>query len=266
MARDPSDVGGTKTGRLSCSNPNFQALPQADDDPNAIYKVRDLVVPRPGMKLAKLDYERAEVWMSASYCRDPKLIAAYHNGEDPYVEMAARLKITRKQAKLLHLMTMYGAGAWKIATALGWDQARAYDVRAAFFELYPSLRQSMRAYADEWEGRGALRLWTGRAVHYPGERPYAAWNRVLQGAVGEMVRVAMQRLEAPLATVGARMLLQVHDELVVEYPATAEGVVLPLCQRVMTDFDQFLLRPRVEPKVSGTNYAEMQPYDYKEAA
>lgn len=268
MTRGPQDDdgGGTKTGRLSCSDPNFQALPRADDDPNAIYKVRDLVVPRPGMKLAKLDYERAEVWMSASYCKEPKLIAAYHAGEDPYVEMSTRLKITRKQAKLLHLMTTYGAGDGQVASKLGWDKARAHDVRMEFFGLYPAIRQSMRAYADAWESRGSLRLWTGRAIHYPGERAYAAANRVFQGAVGEMVRTAQQRLEAPLAELGGRQILQVHDELCLEYPAESEREVIALATRVMTDFDQFLLRPRVEPKVSGTNYAEMQNYNYREAA
>lgn len=255
MSRDPSDTGGTKTGRLSCSDPNFQALPQADDDPNAIYQVRDLVLPRPGYTLLKCDYERAEVWMSASYAQEPKLIAAYHAGEDPYVEMSARLGITRKQAKLLHLMTTYGAGPWKIALALGWDQAKAYDVRAAFFATYPSLKQAMWGYADAWEGTGSLRLWTGRAIHYPGERSYAAWNRVLQGAVGEMVRVAMQRLEPVIAGCGARMLLQTHDEILIEAPTENVAHTWNLTKMIMEDFDQFLLRPRVDIRASAENYA-----------
>jgi DNA polymerase I len=264
LTRDPSDSYGARTGRLSCAHPNFQALPHPDADPNAIYKVRDLVVALRGRKLAKLDYERAEVWMGASYCRDPKLIAAYHERRDLYAEMAAKLRIARQQAKILFLMIQYGAGPWKIARTFGWTEAQAYDIRQGFFDLYPGVRRAMRAYADQWEGTGVLRLWTGRACHYPGERPYAGWNRVIQGAVAEMIRRAMQRLERPLAALDARMLLQVHDELLVDYPAEAEREVIAICVREMTDFDQFLLRPRVDPKVSATNYAEM--VDYKEAA
>jgi DNA polymerase-1 len=266
LTRDPSDAYGAKTGRLSCSHPNFQALPHPDADPNAIYKVRDLVVPRPGYRLAKLDYERAEMWMGASYCHAKALIAAYLQGRDIYAEMAARLRISRHAAKIGFLMIQYGAGPWKIAQSLRCSETEAYDLREGFFKMYPEVRRAMRAYSDAWEGSGVLRLWTGRACHYPGDRPYAGWNRVIQGAVAEMIRVAMQRLEAPLASLDSRMLLQVHDELLVEYPAGAEHEVVALCVREMTNFDQFLLRPRVEPKVSGTNYAEMEPYNQKEAA
>lgn len=261
LTRDPSDAGGTKTGRLSCSGPNFQALPHADDDPNAIYRVRDLVVPRPGMKLLKLDYERAEVWMGASYCKSRRLIEAYHAHRDIYTEMSGVLHISRHQAKILFLMTQYGAGVWKIAETFGWTEAFAKDVRDKFFALYPEIRRAMYAYADAWEGTGVLRLWTGRAVHYPGDQPYAAWNRVIQGAVGEMVRQAMQTLEPLLDTLGSRMLLQCHDELLVEYPVAAEREVVRVCTHVMTNFDRFELRPRVEPRVSGTNYAEMSAYE-----
>lgn len=260
LTRDPSDSYGTRTGRLSCAHPNFQALPHADDDPNAIYQVRDLVIARPGFKLFKMDYERAEVWMAASFCGDPKLAAAYHENRDLYAEMAAKLKISRHAAKILFLMIQYGAGAWKIAQFLGCSEVEAKTLKAAFFALYPSIRRAMNGYSDAWEQKGSLRLWTGRAVHYPGDRPYAGWNRVIQGAVAEMIRQAMQTLEPLLAQLGARMILQVHDELVGEYPEDAEHDVIRTCVYVMTNFDQFALRPRVEPKVSSTNYAEMQAY------
>jgi len=273
LTRDPSDVGGTKTGRLSCSGPNFQALPHVDDDLNAIYQVRQLVVPRTGMKLAKLDYERAEMWMGASYCKSVALLDAYHASRDIYQEMATGLRITRHQAKILFLMIQYGAGVWRIALSMGWSGGakewfpsmkgyvdagtrRAFEVRHGFFDLYPEIKRAMYAYSDLWKGVGSLRLWTGRVCHYPGDRPYAAWNRVIQGAVGEMIRVAMQRLEPELARMGARMLLQCHDELVIEYPAENETAILRTCCEAMTDFDQFQLRPRVDVKTSAVNYAE----------
>lgn len=284
LTRDPRDVGGTRSSRLSCALPNFQALPHADDDPNAIYLVRDLVLPRPGYKLAKCDYERAEMWMAASFCKEPALIRAYHERRDIYIEMATALGIKRHEAKILFLMLQYGAGAWKVAQLLGWpfktvdmlerefglDRVfwgeeqwsvyrgqRACQVRDGFFDLYGRIQWAMKACAAHFENTGQLALWTGRVLHYdPDTTPsYAAWNRLIQGAVGEMIRLAMMRLEPMLAQYGAAMILQVHDELLIEYPAEAERPVLRIIQLVMEDFD-FDLRPRVDIKTSGENYAK----------
>ncbi len=284
LTRDPRDVGGTRSSRLSCALPNFQALPHADDDPNAIYQVRDLVIPRPGFKLAKCDYERAEMWMAASFCKEVELIASYHARIDEYVGMARELGITRQQAKILFLMLQYGAGAWKVAQMLGWPfrtvqmleqefgvpaalwgdaQWRAYKdqravrVRDGFFERYPRIKDAMKSCAAHFENTGQLQLWTGRVLHYdPATTPsYAAWNRLIQGAVGEMIRLAMMRLEPMLAQYGAAIILQVHDELLIEYPAEAERPVLRLVRHVMEDFD-FDLRPRVDILTSAENYAK----------
>lgn len=292
LTRDPGDAGGTRSARLSCAKPNFQALPHADDDPNAVYKVRDLLIPRPGYKIAKLDYERAEMWMGACYCKEPAIIRAYHERRDLYLEMCAALGITRHVAKILFLMLQYGAGAWKVAQLLGWPfktvamlerefgkhtyewgddewnvyrSQKAVQVKDGFFNLYPNIRTAMDAYARHFESNGSLRLWTDRAIHYdPDTTPsYAAWNRVIQGAVGEMIRLAMQRLEPMIAQYGAYMILQVHDELVVEFPVEYEREVLKLCKYVMEDFD-FDLKPRVDINTSAKDYAHMEAW--KEAA
>lgn len=265
LTRDQSDEGGAGTGRLSCSDPNFQALPHADDDPNAIYQVRDLVVPPPGYEIAKLDYQRAEVWMAGSYCEEPVILAAYAGDVDLYSELGKDHGLTYTQSKILFLMIQYGAGAKKIADTFGWDVrwctrterwvGKAADVKRAFLERMPRIKRAIWAYSDAWKERGVLRTWAGRPMHYPGDRPYAGWNRVIQGGVADMIRVAMQRLEPVLAALGARMVLQVHDELVVMYPAERRAQVLSVCREVMTDFPNFKLRPRVDVKTSAVNYA-----------
>lgn len=268
LTRDQDDEGGARTGRLSCSDPNFQALPHADDDPDAIYQVRDLIVPPPGYKIAKLDYERAEMWMAGSYVDEPLIIAAYHEGRDLYAEIAAARGITRQEAKGLWLMLQYGAGPGKLSEMFGWPARRvplgngrfrwvgqAADIKNGFFNQLPLLGQALWAYSDAWKARGILRTWAGRPLHYSGERSYAAWNRVIQGGVSDMIRVAMVRLEPVLAALGARMILQVHDELVVLYPEERESQALTICREVMTDFPNFKLRPRVDVKTSAVNYA-----------
>jgi DNA polymerase-1 len=246
------------------------------------------VIPRPGAKLAKCDYARAEMWMGASYSGDEALIEAYYAHRDIYTEMAKELGIERQEAKILFLMLQYGAGAWKVAQFFGWPfqtvtmleaefgieasqwhdrewrtykSQRAVQVRDGFFELYPAIKAAMGIYATHFEREGILRLWTDRVIHFDrSETPaYAAWNRVIQGAVGEMVRIAMLRLEPMLAQYGAYMILQVHDELLIEYPEKYEKPVLKITKNVMEDFD-FKLRPRVDISVSARNYATTEAW------
>lgn len=255
LTRDQDDEGGARTGRLSCSDPNFQALPHADDDPDAYYKVRDLIVPPPGYCLAKLDYERAEQYLAGSYIDEPALSQVYHEGRDLYAEIAAEQRIPRSAAKFAYLSMQYGIGKFKLAREMGWSVERAEAVRQGLFRMLPRLRRALWAYSDAWKERGVLHTWAGRPLRYTGDKPYAALNRVIQGGVADIIRVAMQKLEPILASLGARLLLQVHDEAVLLYPQAREDTVLAIAQEVMTDFPNFKLRPRVGVKTSSENYA-----------
>jgi DNA polymerase I len=259
MTRDPKDEGGTRTGRLSSAEPNLQNLPKRN--PEERFRVRDALIARPGMVFVAGDYERAEMWVGAHYSGDPSLYDAYASGRDLYKELAETSGIERQGAKMLWLMTQYGAGVWKIADSLGWPEDTAYASKQAFFKLCPGIKRRMYALSDEAEYTGALRLWTGRVRHFDGvkSKAFAAWNAVVQGGVGEMVRIAMQRLEAPLAAEGASLVLQVHDELVAEVPVEAAPRVISLMQHHMTDFPHWKLRPRVEFS-TGTRYGQVEKY------
>jgi DNA polymerase I len=250
LTRDPTDRGGTRSCRLSCSKPNFQALPR----PNEIYRVRDLVLPQDGREFLAFDYERAEMWMGGSYCGEPAIFEAYHAGRDIYSEMAAGLQITRHQAKILFLMIQYGAGIWKIAEVFGWSEEKARAVRSDFYRLYPLIPRTMYDLADRVEHSGRLTLFTGRIIHFDNNKTkyYAGWNRLIQGSVGEMVRLAMQRLEPVLDHYGAEMKLQVHDEVLIETPPEHLQVVRREAQAILEGFDDWPLRPRVEPKTGPT--------------
>jgi DNA polymerase-1 len=279
LTRDPTDGGGTRSGRLSCSNPNVQNLPKRETDP--LLAVRELVIPRPGHVLLVQDYERAEMWMAAHYSRDQSLADAYYANRDPYQEVADKAGCSREQGKRGWLAIQYGAGNYKIAKLFGWPfRARAtwpdapacrdpacwdeYNAqlsvrfRREFFALCPGIKAGMARCQQQAEQTRALRLWTGRVVHFDGEksRPFAAWNRLIQGSVAEMLRVAMQRAEAPLREIGATELLQVHDELVVEVPEEAVMEAARITREVMCDFPQFWLRPRVETRI-GRNYHQL---------
>lgn len=277
LTRDPTDAGGTRTGRLSCSNPNFQNLVKRAAEP--VFAVRQVVLPRPGYVLLPHDYERAEMWMGGGYSGDSALYDAYHAGRDLYAELAQATGITRYAAKVTWLAIQYGAGAWKLSELngwafrprdefpednSGWDEYNAQQgpiVRNTFFKMCPGIKQMMNDLTRQVEDTRCLRLWTGRVRHFDGvkSKAFSAWNGVIQGAVGEMVRIAMQRLEQPLDDMGSRMLLQVHDEVLVEAPEEQARRAVQLTSSIMTNFNQFPLRPRVEPGV-GLNYHDVQAW------
>lgn len=287
VTRDPSDAGGTRSGRLSCSKPNFQNLPKRS--PDWYMQVRECVVARPGHVVMTADYERAEMWLGGHYSGDESLADAYYANRDLYEELAKQTDTDRQGAKIDWLAIQYGARGRKLSEMHGWPfesipklekrfglrveewgdpQWRVYKgqrgptVVDEFFALCPGIKATMQALEERATRVGSLRLWTGRVIHFDGHLtpPFVAWNRCIQGGVGEMVRIAMQRLEEPLEYLEASMLLQVHDEIVVEAPTSATEDVANMMRDVMTDFD-FKLRPRVEISL-GESYGRVT----KEAA
>lgn len=285
LTRDPRDVGGTRSGRLSCSNPNFQNLPKRSKE--WFMRVRRMVLARPGHTLLRADYERQEMWLGGHYSGDQSLSDAYHTGRDLYAELADEIGCGRQAAKIAWLAIQYGAGAEKLARMFGWPfqsvrqlekvfgkavdsgewsdaewrvykNQEAVRLKDGFFSVCPGIKDMMKdleTRAEEWKH---LRLWTGRVIHFDGEKTkaFAAWNRLVQGGSGEMTRIAMQRLEQPLDDYGGGLSLQVHDEIVAEVPEENVKVCSDEMRAQMCAFD-FKLQPRVEI-ATGSNYDEME--------
>jgi DNA polymerase-1 len=209
--------------------------------------------------------------MAAHYSHSKALYGVYHGGRDLYEELAKRVGGDYQAAKSAWLSIPYGSGVTALMRRYGWSPEKAAQVRAGFFAEYPEIEREMRKAAAEVMQTGGITLWTGRRLHFNADMKraiaqrkrqsvesdvsYMAWNSLIQGGVGEMVRIAMQRLERPLAAVGAFMILQCHDEIVVECPVDAVDAVLALTCEQMTAFD-FWLRPRVECE-RGENYWDM---------
>jgi DNA polymerase I-like protein with 3'-5' exonuclease and polymerase domains len=271
LARGVDNTGGTRTGRLSSSKPNLQNLPKRDIT-NPLLAARQVIIARPGFVLLKFDYEKAEPWMAAHYSHAKALYDVYHGGLNLYEELAKRVGGDYQAAKSAWLSIPYGSSVDGLMRRYGWSWEKAEQVHAGFFEEYPEIAREMQKAAAEVRQTGGVTLWTGRRLHFNADmkraiaqrkgRPYEhdvsymAWNSLIQGGVGEMVRIAMQRLERPLAAYGAFLILQVHDELVVECPVDAVDAVVALTCEQMTAFD-FWLRPRVECE-RGANYWDMQ--------
>jgi DNA polymerase I-like protein with 3'-5' exonuclease and polymerase domains len=299
LTRDPQDRGGTRSGRLSCSKPNFQNLPKRSDV--WFMRVRECVLARPGMSFHANDYERQEMWVGGHYSQDDALFDAYYANIDNYVKLAERtaepgtpMKDARQQAKIDWLAIQYGARGRKLSEMHGWPfrsvtqlerefekpaekwgdpEWRVYfgqkgpKVVREFFDLCPGIKTMMDQLTARAERLGCIRLFTGRVIHFDGVMtpPFVAWNRLVQGDSGEMTRIAMQRLEPMLDHYGAGLVLQVHDEVVTEVPDEHTEAVARETKRLMEDFPNFRLRPRVETSI-GKTYGNVTKLELKEAA
>ena len=226
----------TPTGRLSSSDPNLQNIPVRTEEGR---KIRHAFVAEKGHKLVSVDYSQIELRLAADMADIPALRDAFREGKDIHAMTASQVfgvpiegmdPMVRRRAKAINFGIIYGISAFGLAAQLGIPQAEARDYIGAYFQRYPGIREYMersKKYAHE---KGYVETLFGRRCHVPGindknpaRRSYmerAAINAPLQGTAADIIKRAMIRIPPALAERGlkARMLLQVHDELVFEVP------------------------------------------------
>lgn len=273
---------GTVTGRLSSSDPNLQNIPVRTEEGR---RVRQAFIAPLGHKLLSVDYSQVELRILAHYSKDPALLKAFHDGVDIHRATAAAVygipleQVTYEQrrfAKAVNFGLMYGMGAYRLARDSNLTLAEAEDFIAAYFARFPGVR----AYLDEARARAArlgyVETLLGRRRYFPeldeklgrkvgvqarqrAERE--AVNMPIQGTAADIIKIAMINLARALRQGGyrARMILQVHDELVLEVPDDELPRVVPLVVEVMES--AFTLdAPLVAEASVGPNWAEMQPW------
>jgi DNA polymerase-1 len=225
---------GAATGRLSSSNPNLQNIPIRTELGR---EIRAAFVPRPGWKLVVADYSQIELRLLAHMSGDKVLVDAFRNGEDIHTRTAAEvfgvgpLMVTpehRRAAKAVNFGIVYGQTAFGLAKTLGIERREADHYIKAYFERYSGVRRFIdQTIADVRRTGVSVNLYGRRRPipdmnsRNPNARGFAertAVNTPLQGTAADMIKVAMIRIEEKLNAMRARMLLQVHDELVFEAP------------------------------------------------
>lgn len=226
---------GTYTGRLSCSNPNLQAVAKSTE----VFKVKDVFTARPGYLMIQADYKQAEMRLVTHYTRDPLMKELIENNADLHSETANRLGIPRQAAKRLNFSVIYGIGAKHLSESLRVDLPVAKDYLEKYHSLYPSFRKLMYQCEDFAKEYGYIEMWTGRLRHFNIKEadPHKAMSNLIQGGVAEIVRVAISRLYPAITDIGGRMLMQVHDSIIFEVPTRQINVALPTIQLIMEDFD-----------------------------
>jgi DNA polymerase-1 len=226
----------TSTGRLSSYDPNLQNIPIRTEEGG---RLRRAFVAGPGNVLVSADYSQIELRLLAHVADIPALKESFSRGEDIHartasevfgVPMAGMDALTRRRAKAINFGIIYGISAFGLARNLGIDGGTAKQFIEAYFARYPEIRAYMERAREEARLHGHVltpfgrRCWIpGIAEKNPARRGYAerqAINAPLQGGAADIIKRAMVRLPAALASAGfeARMLLQVHDELLFEAP------------------------------------------------
>ena len=244
---------GTVTGRFSCSDPNLQTIPRHD----TLIGVRDLFVAEDGMELWGFDLNAAEMRVVAGMAQEDVLIEGIESGADMHARLAERVfgpdftGIQRRYAKNIGYGFFYGltspVTAAKYIAGPGAGRL-AQKILDGLKAMYPNVVRLMRRSTKEAELHGFVRIhpkaWPGRYRRFITEAdkkpfPYTALNAKVQGGIGEFVKDVMVIAEPNLDRIGARLCLQVHDELVIEVPAGRGLEVLSLLNKISAEVNPF---------------------------
>lgn len=236
---------GTRTGRLSCRNPNMQQLPREGNKPwNE--KSKSAFKPRPGYELWEYDYDQLEFRLCAAYAGEQKLLDEFSKDDsDVFTAMSKELKMPRQQAKTLTYSILYGAGVTRISNVFNINTNEAGKLRDNFYSTYPGIFRLSSHVSQLAESRGYIKLWNGEKRHLDKRISYKGMNTLIQGGAAALVRSAMLALRS-LQSADLHMLLQVHDSIVFE---VTEGMLEDFdsqIKTIMTDFPMFKVRLSVD--------------------
>ncbi|WP_439560922.1 DNA polymerase I [Roseinatronobacter sp.] len=241
-------ITGAVTGRLSSTDPNLQNIPIRSEDGR---RIRTAFVADQGNKLVALDYSQIELRILAHIAGIDSLKAAFRDGHDIHAMTASEMfgvpldQMTpdvRRQAKAINFGVIYGISGFGLARNLRIPRAQAQAFIDTYFERFPGIRAYMDDTVEFAKKHGRVETLFGRRIHTPeintkgpgaGFAKRAAINAPIQGTAADIIRRAMVRLPAALDGLPARMLLQVHDELVFEVPESAVDDTIARVRTVM---------------------------------
>ena len=244
-------MAATSTGRLSSSDPNVQNIPVRTEEGR---RIRRAFVAEKGHRLLSVDYSQIELRIVADIGGIEALRQAFRDGIDIHAMTASQVfgvpldqmdPMTRRKAKAINFGIIYGISGFGLARQLGVEQGEAAAYIRAYFERYPGIRDYMDRAKAEAKKQGYVTTLFGRRCHVPGitdknpaRRAFAerqAINAPIQGTAADIIKRAMIRLPAALekASLKARMLLQVHDELLFEVPEAEIEKTSALVREVM---------------------------------
>lgn len=272
---------GSATGRMSCKDPNVQNIPNKTELGR---KIRDAFTVDRGWKLVAFDYSQIELRIAAFMSRDEKFVDIFRRGEDVHAAVAAQVfgvpvesvtKAMRSQAKVINFGVMYGMGVNALRANLGTDRATAQKFYNEYFEKFSGLRDYLEGVKSETARRGYTETFFGRRRYFEGMKsklPFIraaaermAINAPIQGTEADVVKLAMIRideyLKAQKLEKDVHILMQVHDEIVLEAREAVVKKIEPAIKKIM----ESIIAPKdiqgitlVADAKIGDNWGEME--------
>jgi DNA polymerase I len=272
----------TATGRLSSSDPNLQNIPVRTEEGR---EIRSAFVPgEEGWLLLAADYSQIELRVLAHFSGDEQLCAAFARDEDIHARVASQVNnvsldaVTssmRRDAKAVNFGVIYGQSAFGLAKSLGIAQEAAEKFIENYFASYPGIEKFMDQILAECRKTGYVKTILGRRRAIEGVRPNAgrqrnfaertAINTVIQGSAADLIKLAMISIHRRLCqekSFPARMLLQIHDELIFEVPASNLPDLARLVREEMAGVRMLNVPLKVDLK-AGPNWADAEKMKIK---
>jgi len=222
---------GTRTGRLSCSNPNLLQIPRRTENGRI---VRNMFVPRSGMELGEADYAAIEPRVMAHLSKDPQLCGLFVSGVDFHAYTAERLNISRDKAKVLNLSVGYRASKYSVQRQLGGTLEEAQEQIDAWWNLFPALRRWQDRLIFDAKHSGFCQTLLGRRIKVDNLSEGNPWkreaaerqliNNIAQGSAAELIKLAMIKISQQDPYLG--LLIQIYDSLVFESSNMSQDVSL----------------------------------------
>ena len=265
---------GASTGRLASTDPNLQNIPVRTEEGR---RIREAFVAEPGNTLVSLDYSQIELRILAHIADIPALKQAFSDGLDIHAMTASEMfdvpldEMTpeiRRRAKAINFGVIYGISGFGLARNLRIPRGEAQAFIDRYFERFPGIRAYMDDTVSFAKENGFVQTLFGRKIHTPeiaakgpraGFARRAAINAPIQGTAADIIRRAMIRMPAAISDLPARMLLQVHDELIFEVSSGAEDTLVAAARSVMEAAPDPAVKldvPLVVDAGQGANWAE----------
>lgn len=262
------------TGRLSSSDPNLQNIPIRSERG---IKIRRAFIPSPGNLLISADYSQIELRLLAHMSDDKELVRSFQSGEDVHRRTASEIfeispeNVDDRQrgvAKAINFGLMYGKSAFGLAQELKISRSEAKDTIDRYFQRYKGVKQLLDSLIETAREKGYAETLMGRKRHLPelkasnfalrGNAERMAMNTPIQGTAADLMKVAMINLDRELEKSGtkAKLIIQVHDEVVLDCPKEETENIRQLVCRVLEGAMQLKVPLKVNSAV-GENWMEL---------